>query len=316
MRLLAVACPDGLLAERLAPHGIDGIEGLDEELHEGTQPALLQYAQKLAGAQPHYDGVVAAGRGAELSVALLGLLEAADAAAAMEAEAAAEIPAGPARIEAKRAAKAKADAAAQRSRALRPRLAILLNAGGVRDSAPTDEAATLSSDPELAARCLAALDQGIAAAGAESGGGELRAEADTPAALPGVLAAPLSGKTTTLLVCRSDDAAGAGLGSQSRRFSRRFLLEHGGEGAVPAEGDVTLLRIANFLKIGLPDELIAGCAAYYEHRRLGWLRVKVNRVDYVGESDGGATYCVTAPELEGEVETVRSRLALSKPGGE
>ena len=106
-----------------------------------------------------------------------------------------------------------------------------------------------------------------------------------------------------------------------QRARRVFLRTYatGADGlarAVPAEGDVALLRIANFLKIGLPDELIAGCAAYYEHRRLGWLQVKVTRVDYVGESDGGATYCVTAPELEGEVETVRSRLALSKPGGE
>ena len=77
-----------------------------------------------------------------------------------------------------------------------------------------DQAALLSSDPEAAARCLAALDRGIAlAAGAESGAAELAAEADAPAALPGVLGAPLSGKTKTLLVYRSPDAASAQLGA-------------------------------------------------------------------------------------------------------
>ena len=54
--------------------------------------------------------------------------------------------------------------------------------------------------------------------------------------------------------------------------------------------------------------------AWYEHRRLGWLSVTITRVDYQGVADGGATYCIKAAELDGEVETVRTRLRLTKPG--
>ena len=59
--------------------------------------------------------------------------------------------------------------------------------------------------------------------------------------------------------------------------------------------------------------MIAGCMAWYSHRRLGWLEVKVTKVDYEGVADGGATYCITNKELDGEVETVRERLRLTKP---
>ena len=31
------------------------------------------------------------------------------------------------------------------------------------------------------------------------------------------------------------------------------------------------------------------------------------------EEDGGATFCIASPELDGEVETVRERLRLTKP---
>ena len=49
-----------------------------------------------------------------------------------------------------------------------------------------------------------------------------------------------------------------------------------------------------------------------EERRRQWAHVaRVAR-----RQAAQCPYCVTAPELEGEVETVRSRLALSKPGGE
>lgn len=39
----------------------------------------------------------------------------------------------------------------------------------------------------------------------------------------------------------------------------------------------------------------------------------MTKVDYQGECDGGATYCITHKELDGEVETVRARLHLAKP---
>ena len=41
--------------------------------------------------------------------------------------------------------------------------------------------------------------------------------------------------------------------------------------------------------------------------------MSITRVDYQGVADGGATYCIKAAELDGEVETVRSRLRLTKP---
>ena len=39
----------------------------------------------------------------------------------------------------------------------------------------------------------------------------------------------------------------------------------------------------------------------------------MTKVDYEGVADGGATYCITNKELDGEVETVRERLRLTKP---
>ena len=40
---------------------------------------------------------------------------------------------------------------------------------------------------------------------------------------------------------------------------------------------------------------------------------QVTKVDYQGVADGGATYCIQAPTLDGEVETVRERLRITKP---
>ena len=37
-------------------------------------------------------------------------------------------------------------------------------------------------------------------------------------------------------------------------------------------------------------------------------------MEYQGACEaGGATFCITAPELDGEVETVRAQLHLAKP---
>ena len=43
----------------------------------------------------------------------------------------------------------------------------------------------------------------------------------------------------------------------------------------------------------------------------------VTKVDYQGAcEDGGATYCIAHSELDGEIETVRERLKLTKPADE
>ena len=64
-----------------------------------------------------------------------------------------------------------------------------------------------------------------------------------------------------------------------------------------------------------PPKLAVNDVVYYKHRALGWLLVKVLRIDYEGASDGGETYVVGgAPQLKGaEVETTRERLSLGMP---
>ena len=53
--------------------------------------------------------------------------------------------------------------------------------------------------------------------------------------------------------------------------------------------------------------------AAFASRTRGWLEVEITKVDYEGVADGGATYCIKSHHLDGEVETVRSRLSLTKP---
>ena len=92
------------------------------------------------------------------------------------------------------------------------------------------------------------------------------------------------------------------------------LIEHSEGHKPPTSKDPSVLqRVANFAVRGMADEIISGCHCFYRHRTKGWIAVKVTKVDYQGECDGGATYCITAPQLDGEVETVRTRLALVKP---
>ena len=94
------------------------------------------------------------------------------------------------------------------------------------------------------------------------------------------------------------------------------LMEHveGHKVPGPAKAASVCARILNFAKLGIADEIISGCKAFYKHRRHGWIECKVTKVDYQGAAEAeGATYCVTAPQLDGEVETVRERLRISMP---
>ena len=49
----------------------------------------------------------------------------------------------------------------------------------------------------------------------------------------------------------------------------------------------------------------------YEHRQLGWILVEIVGVDFEGAHDGGVTYVIAAPEIDGVVETTRNRLKTS-----
>lgn len=315
--------------------------------YRGVDAALTLLSARIAGeahAGRRYDGgVLAFSQGANLLVLLLGVLEAAEHAASAEEATAAALPIGPEKATAKKAAKAAMEAAQARSRLVRPPAALLFCPSDFGWMAPFADAA-------LVGRCIRAVDDGIRQAvddGIRQAVGIHQSvsiaeastldvsdaarpiEAPPDGALPDASAVatpssvpmftestPALAKTKTLIVLGSADP----LNPNGKRVARRFatgcmtLLEHSGGHKPPPRSDPSIIqRVVNFATRGMADEIISGCSAFYRHRTLGWIAVKVTKVDYQGECDGGATYCVTAPQLDGEVETVRTRLALSKP---
>ena len=276
--------------------------------YRGVESDLKLLAHKLASASLHesrrIDGCIAFSQGANLLTMALALLEAAEADARAQEEAAAAAPPGEEKVARRKAAKAATDGAARRSRMLRPQTVALFS--------PSDFGwpEQFASDAHFASRCLSALDDGIAAVDPSF------QPPPPPAELHGVFGHLLAGPQRLLVVVGALDEAVAAGHKLARRFQagRAHVIEHGEGHKIPGGRDQAVVqRIVNFVRMGVPDELIAGCQAWYKHRRLGWLQVKVTKVDYQGVADGGATYCVTAQELDGEVETVRERLSLSKP---
>ena len=57
--------------------------------------------------------------------------------------------------------------------------------------------------------------------------------------------------------------------------------------------------------------LSRGEVCMYEHRRHGWILVEIVSADHEGAHDGGVTYVIKAPEIDGIIETERSRLMTS-----
>ena len=280
--------------------------------YRGLEAALQQLAACIASASARgerYDGVLAFSQGGNLLTIMLGLLEAAEAAASAEESHASALAAGPEKAAAKAAARAAAEVAARRSRLLRPPFCALFCA--IEFGYVTQ----LRSSQALAARCLSALDAGIAQA-CHPDWNIGAASQDVRALSASLFAAPLSKVKAIAVVGVADPAVEAcrQLATEVFAAGTCTLLEHQQGHKMPSAQEKSVcVRISNFCRVGLADEIIAGCSAFYRHRRLGWLAVKVTKVDYQGVADGGATYCVTAPELDGEVETVRERLALAKP---
>ena len=260
----------------------------------------------------HYDGVIALGTSCSLLTAVLATIEAAERSIQSMENQANALPAGPQKVEAKKKARLAAEFTAQRSRTLRPRFAVLL---GVPVSSH------FSGELTLAARCLRQLDagmaKGVAIGGAEADGGKDDAPPiDDSSGIDAPYAKPLGTKTKALMVCGATSADAGRIAADAIFGGAHFLLTHGASASeMPTPNDApTMLKVRNFIKVGMPDELIAGCSAWYEHRRLGWLSVTITRVDYQGVADGGATYCIKAAELDGEVETVRTRLRRPSQG--
>ena len=301
------------------------------------EPALKRLSATIASASQagaRYDGCLAFSQGANLLSVLLAVLEAAEAAAAAEEAAAAALPAGPEKQPARLKAMMATELALRRSRILRPPFAVMFCASDF------GWMAQLTRDEKLSGRCLAALDAGLVESGHEdwsgvndeksgaSSSGHGEAAVDVSEAwsnrceekgLSGVFFAPLA-NTKLLVVLGLED----GMLHAGRHFVERCtpssctVIEHTEGHKVPSAKDQSVVqRIRNFAIRGVADEIIAGGQAFYKHRTKGWLKVKVTKVDYMGAcEDGGATYCITAPELDGEVETVRQRLSLSRPDGE
>ena len=95
-------------------------------------------------------------------------------------------------------------------------------------------------------------------------------------------------------------------------------LRAAGQGMMVSEADREAARlIANLQKRAVAQEAIArpplkkGDVAMYEHRQFGSILVEVVGVDFEGAHDGGVTYVIAAPELDGVIETTRSRLRLN-----
>ena len=304
------AGPQGMVT-----HGGDTSQEAGRREYRNVANALELLARRIARASlegGRYDGVVAFSQGANLLVMALALLEAAeDAAATQEANAGAMAP-GPQKVAAKAAALAASEAAARRSRLLRPPLALLFS--------PTDFGWTSQmASPAFAARCLAALDLGIAVAEAGLTGRSLPLSSleagEEPPGLVGVFGRPLTAGKTLFVLGQKDAAIQLGH-VLARRFasSACAVVEHSEGHKIPSARDAAVRqKVVNFLRVGSPEEFIAGGSAWYRHRRLGWIQVRVTKVDYQGVADGGVTFCITAAELDGEVETVRERLALTRP---
>ena len=53
----------------------------------------------------------------------------------------------------------------------------------------------------------------------------------------------------------------------------------------------------------------------YNSRSLGAIHVKIVGIDSRGAFDGGVTYLIESPQLDGVIETVRDRLSRVKPLG-
>jgi hypothetical protein len=64
---------------------------------------------------------------------------------------------------------------------------------------------------------------------------------------------------------------------------------------------------------GADDDFQKGDAVYYSHRTLGPVPVTIVNIDLRGAFDGGVTYLVEGPLLDGAVETMRGRLTRTKP---
>lgn len=86
----------------------------------------------------------------------------------------------------------------------------------------------------------------------------------------------------------------------------------GGTTALPApDGDAP--AAAEPPAVVPPTDLSVGDLVWYKHRELGWLKVRIDRVDFVGGLEaGGATFVVSAPQVD-VIETVRSRLFVQEP---
>ena len=60
-------------------------------------------------------------------------------------------------------------------------------------------------------------------------------------------------------------------------------------------------------------DLAIGQVVFYKHRQHGWIFVTITSIDYEGAHDGGATFMIEAPQIEGVLETGRAQLFVKLP---
>ena len=61
------------------------------------------------------------------------------------------------------------------------------------------------------------------------------------------------------------------------------------------------------------DALHVGQVVYYKHNYHGWIFCKVAAIDHEGSLDGGVTYLMEGPQIDGVLETVRDKLFTQLP---
>ena len=258
----------------------------------GATSALRLLARAIARASvrgARHEGVVAVGEGASVLILLLALVQAAEEGAGAAEAAAAALPAGEAKVLARKAAAASVEHAARRARVLRPPFAVLLcpsgseTGGGETGGGETGDGvaswwrpsrlaaavAAAADDGALTATWLAALDDGLAqaeaaaapppAAGAAAAAADAPPAAATAAATASLPLAPLFGKPLrglkALVVTGARPGAAVAAGaaeSVAAVFARSAaqVLKHAGSALPTAADTSTRLRVTNFLKVG------------------------------------------------------------------
>ena len=106
------------------------------------------------------------------------------------------------------------------------------------------------------------------------------------------------------------------LETDGERPSRELGDEAGGKAAAAARRPAPRAETKRrSMKTKKEDVLKVGQVIFYDHQHSGWILAKVTSVDLKGANDGGITYVIEAPQIDGVLETTREKLFTRMPDG-